>query len=196
MINTLKRQDAIEKYPILPLRVYNPKKDEDDIYFPKVYANYVLTLSAKSYNGYLKLIGTELRDLAAQLNADSLIFLGDIDLPWRYRDDDYKPAKEALEYLADNKIGKRFRGAIEVTKSELPTFMKHLAWLVSRNAVLPYVHFTDPEQTFMGSICQYGSLHISTKNKKTDTLFRRLIAKSIFRYIKSGICDNLVFKGN
>lgn len=194
MFNTLKRQDAIKKYPILPLRVYNRKKDEDDIYFPEVFANYVLTLAAKSYKGYLKLLGTELRDLAVQLSADRLIFLGDIDLPWRYKVHDYKPVKEALEYLADNKIGKRFSGGIEVTIAEVPTFMKHLAWLVRSNAVLPYIHFTDPEQTFMGSICQYGSLHISIKDKKTNNLFRKLIGKSIFRYIKSGICDNPVFK--
>ena len=35
-----------------------------------------------------------------------LIFLGDLKIPWLSREHDYKPAKQGLQYLVENKIGK------------------------------------------------------------------------------------------
>jgi hypothetical protein len=173
MLVKINRQDCIDKYSNLPLRQYNPKEKEYDFYYPKVFANYVLTLSSKSYKGHIKLLGIELTRLTSNMNCDKLIFLGDEKTPWLYREQDYTPAKDGLQYLKDNKIGKRFNGALQVDSIQLQTFIKHLAWLVRANAVLPYIHFTDPGQNITGNICQYGNLHISTKNKKQTSILRK-----------------------
>jgi hypothetical protein len=74
MLTKINRQDAITKYPSLPLREYNSKKGDYDFYYPKVFANYVLTLSSKSYKGHIKLLGTEIIDLTTKLGFDKLIF--------------------------------------------------------------------------------------------------------------------------
>ena len=60
MLIKIDRQEAINKFPNLPLRHYNPKEDEDVFNYPKVFANYVLTLPSKSYKGHIKLLGTQL----------------------------------------------------------------------------------------------------------------------------------------
>jgi hypothetical protein len=196
MLVKINRQDCISKYPNLPLRVYNFKEEEYDYYYPKIFANYILTLTSKSYKGHMRLLGTELTSLITNFGYDKLIFLGDEKTPWLYRDHDYKPAKEGLQYLKDNKIGKRFNGALQVDTTQLPTFIKHFAWLVRSNAVLPYIHFIDLGQNIIGDICQYGNLHISLKNKKVDTFFKEVISKSKFEYLTDGNCYNKFSKSS
>jgi hypothetical protein len=169
--------------------------DEEVFNYPKVFANYVLTLSSKSYKGHIKLLGTELASLASNFGYDNFIFLGDENVAWLQGLNTYEDFQESLRYLVDNKITKRFNGALQVDTAEIPTFIKHLAWLVRTNGVLPYVQFIDPGQNIIGSICQYGNLHISTKNKKADKKFKDAVRKSLFTYLKTGSCYNKFSKG-
>ena len=189
MLIKIARQEAIDKFPNLPLRHNNSKEDEVFNY-PKVFANYVLTVPSKSYKGQIKLLGSQLASLANNLGFDNFIFLGDEDIAWLRRLNTYENFQEALQYLADNKIGKRFNGALQVDTLEIPTFIKHLAWLVRTNGILPYVHFIDPSQNVIGNICQYGNIHISIKNKTADKNFKDAIAKSQFTYLTDGSCYN------
>jgi hypothetical protein len=190
MLIKIDRQEVIDKFPNLPLRHYNPKENEDVFNYPKVFANHVLTLPSKSYKGHIKLLGTQLVSLANNLGFDNFIFLGDKDIAWLRRLNTHENFQEALQYFVDNKIGKRFNGALQVDKAEVPTFIKQLAWLVRTNGILPYVHFIDPGQNIIANICQYGNLHISTKNKMADKNFKDAIAKSPFTYLTDGSCYN------
>ena len=135
-------------------------------------------------------MGKELTTLTKDFGFDKLIFLGDIDIAWLRREHDFKPAKEALQYLINNKVGKRFNGALQVDITVLPTFIVQLSWLVRTNAVLPYVYFIDPEQSFIGTICQYGNLHFSTMNEATDIRFKNTISKTKFEFMTESICYN------
>ena len=123
MLIKIDRQEAINKFPNLPLRHYNPKEDEEVFNYPKVFANYVLTLTSKSYKGHIKLVGTELVSLAKYLGFDNFIFLCDENTAWLRRLNTYENFQESLEYLVDNKLGKRFTGALQVGTTQLPTFM-------------------------------------------------------------------------
>lgn len=190
MLIKIDRREVIDKFPILPLRHYNQKDDEEVFNYPKVFANYVLTLPSKSYKGHIKLLGTQLVSLANNLGYNKFIFLGDKDIAWLRRLNTYENFQEALQYLVDNKISKRFNGALEVDMAAIPSFIKHLAWLVRTNGILPYVHFIDPGQNIIGNICQYGNLHISTKQKTADKKFKDGIAQSAFTYLTEGSCYN------
>ncbi|MFM2363451.1 MAG: hypothetical protein RLZZ316_2353, partial [Bacteroidota bacterium] len=183
MLYKLNRQKAIDDFPILPLRYYDKKKDDYIFKNPKVFANYVLAVLAKSKKGYIKLMTTELIKLIEVGGGDKLIFLGDLDIPWLKRLNTHASFQEPLQYLIDNKIGKRFNGAIQVSIKELPVFIKHLTRLVSSNGILPYVHFTDPKQSFLGDFCQYDDLHLSTMNKPVDKLFQQFICTSKFELL-------------
>lgn len=188
MLIKLDRQDTINKFQNLPLRHYNPKEDEEVFKSPDVFANYILTLPSKSYKGHIKLLGTQLVSLAKNLGYINFTFLGDMDTAWLRRLNTYENFQEALQYLVDNKIKKRFNGALQVDIAELPTFIKHLAWLVRTNGILPYVYFIDPGQNIIGNICQHGNLHISPKNKMADKNFKDAIEKSSFTYLSDGGC--------
>lgn len=190
MLIKIDRQEAIASYPILPLRHYDKKKDEDVFNYPKVFANYVLTLASKSFQGHQKLLGTQITFLTKSLGYDHLIFLGDIDLAWLRRIGTYETFQKELQYLVNNKIGKRFSGALRVDINELPIFIKHLSWLVRTNGVVQYVHFTDPGQNIVGDICQYGNVHISTKNKTADNRFKDIVPKSKFTFLTDTNCIN------
>ena len=172
------------------LRHYNKKEDEDVFNYPKVFANYILTLPSKSYKGHVKLLGAQLVSLVNNLGYDNLIFLGDVDIAWVRRLNNYETFQDSLQYLVDNKIKKRFNGALQVYAAEIPDFIKHLAWLVRTNGILPYVHFIDLDQSIIGNICQYGNLHISTKNKTADKKFKNAIESSSFTFLAEANCYN------
>lgn len=178
-----------------PLREYNAKENDFEDYFPETFRSYVLTLSSKTYRGHTSSLANEFTKLIRNLGIDNVIFLGDMKFAWLSGNSDYKPAKEALEYLAANKLGKRFNGALKVSLSELTIFMKHIAWLVRTNSVVSYVHFMNEAQTILGSICQYGNLHISTMNKMSDKQFRGEINNTHFEYASSEECSSQFPKG-
>jgi hypothetical protein len=196
MLIKIDRQEAITRFPNFPLRHHNPKEDEEVFNYPRIFANYVLTLPSKSYKGHIKLLGTQIVSLVKNLGYDNLIFLGDEDIAWLKRFKTYPNFQEALQYLLDNKIGKHFNGALQVDTTEIPTFIKHLAWLVRTNGILPYVHFIDPGQNIIGDICQYGNLHISPKTKTADKHFKEVVAKSKFVYLPDESCYNKFSKSN
>lgn len=195
MLIKIKRQEAFNKFPILPQRYYDKKKDEEVFNSPKVFANYVLTLSSKSYRGHQKLLGTQIAFLVKNLGFNHLVFLGDIDIAWLKRLITDENFQEALQYLVDNKIGKRFNGALQVDINELQIFLKHLSWLVRTNGIVQCVHFTDPGQNIVAEICQYGNVHISTKNKKADERFKEIVSKSQFTYLTDTSCSSEFSKG-
>ena len=196
MLIKINRQEAIAKFPILPLRHYDKKKDEEIFNSPKVFANFVLTLPSKSYRGHQKLLGTQIIFLVKNLGYDHLVFLGDIDIAWLKRLDTYGSFQEALQYLVDKKVGKRFNGALQVDIDEIQIFIKNLSWLVRTNGIVQYVHFTDPGQNIVANICQYGNLHISTKNKTTDKRFKDIVSKSQFIYLTGTNCTNKFSKSS
>jgi hypothetical protein len=188
MLTTIKRQECLEMYSAFPLRSYNFDKDEEVCFYPEIFRSYILTLPSKSFKGHLKALGIELTKLMKTFSADSLIFLGDTETPWLYQDNDYKPVKDAKEYLTANKIGKRFSGALQVDMSILPIFTKHIAWLTRCNAALPYFHFIDKEQNIVGNICQYGNLHLDTLNEQADKIFNPFVEVSKFNYGDNNSC--------
>ncbi len=196
MLIKIDRQEAINKFPILPLRHYDKKNDEETYYSPKLFANYILTLPSKSYRGHQKILGTQIAFLVKSFGYNHLVFLGDIDIPWLRRLDTYESFQESLQYLVENKIAKRFNGALQVDIDELQRFIKNLSWLVRTNGIVQYVHFTDPGQNIVADICQYGNVHISTKNKTADKRFKEIISKSQFSYSTEADCINKFSKNN
>ena len=190
MLTKIRRQDCLDQYQTFPLRGYDYNNDEETFFYPKVFKSYILTLPSKSFKGHVKALGIEINKLATAHQFDTLLFLGDTEIPWLYQNNDYKPVKEAQEYLTGKKIGKRFNGALQVETSDLPTFIKHRAWLTRCNASLPYFHFIDKGQNIVGSICKYGNLHLDTMNEQADKAFKLLVDSSKFEYGDKNSCYN------
>jgi len=196
MIFKIDRKEAITRFQNLPLRHYDIKEDEEVFNYPKVFANYILTLPSKSYKGHIKMFGEELVKLLEALKCDYLIFLGDSDLAWLRRFKEHESFEDSFQYLISNKIGKRFNGAIQVPLSEIPLFIKHLAWLVRTNGIVQYVHFVDPNQNIICDICQYGNLHISSKTKAADILLKNAVSNIKFEYLCEDTCYNKFSKSS
>ena len=185
MLVKIKRQDCLNIFSKFPLREYDPKTDEEKFFYPKVYATTGwLTLNSKSKGGLTKLLAIELTQLIKNLGYDKLIFLGDTNQCWTSKlslqRDDYKPLKEALEYLMNNKIGRKYNGALEVDQLELFVFLKHFYCLTRCDASLPYFHFMDKGQNLIGNIHYTGEVRIDTLNKVTAKKVSTLIPKTNF----------------
>jgi hypothetical protein len=189
MITKINRQIAIKKFPNLPTRQWNPKEEDFNSNFPKTLRSYVLTTVSKSYRGHISAMATEITRLIKELEQENLVFLCDLETPWLSRSHAYKYAIDAQQYLSENKIGKRFNGALQVPTGDLATFIRHLCWLVRTNAILPVVYFTDTKKSFFGTFCQYGNLHISTITEMFDTKLRKEMIKTELSFIKTVCFD-------
>lgn len=190
MLTKIKRQDCLDKYTSFPLRSYNYQNDEELYSFPKVFKSYILTLPSKSFKGHVKSLGVELVELTKVLKTDTLIFLGDAEIPWLYQQNDFNPVREAQLYLVHKKISKTFKGGIWVDITELLQFTKHLSWLTRCNPSLPYFYFIDEAENVLGNICQYGNLHLSTLTKQSDKLLNQFLITSKFQIGNNNSCYN------
>jgi hypothetical protein len=179
MIAKIKRQECLEKYSKFP-QIFN----EDEFYYPKLIREYVLVLPIVSVDKYSSKLSQQFTLLVDYLGLDSLIFLGDYKTAWLRQDNDFKPAKKALEYLKMQGIGVRFNGGIEVSAEDLPVFSRHLFWLTRCNASLPSFHFLNNKQEILGNICKYGSVHVQTLSKRTDNKLQTVISKTEFSLLK------------
>jgi hypothetical protein len=159
-----------------------PKTDRvgDSFFYPKEVKYRVLLLPSKSAKGHAKLLASEIVALLRPLNQPALVFCSEQAHPWRRHESDYPPVQEALLYLKQNKVGKSFDGALEVDVAEQATFFKHLFWLVRCHAALPIIHFMDLEQSIVGTICQYGGLHISMLSTAAESKLQHALALSKF----------------
>ena len=175
MIKKIARQEALELYPSRPYLTYDNEKDEETYHYPKYYSRYYLSISAKSIKTHIPRIIAEFLKVCKACSIDQLLFLGQWETPWLFQQNDYIRAQEAMNFLKSNKVGKRFNGALMVNISDLPHFMKHLAWLSRCNATLPYFHFTDPGENIVGHLCKYGNLHLDTLNESTDKLVKEAL---------------------
>ncbi|RYZ94693.1 MAG: hypothetical protein EOP47_27345, partial [Sphingobacteriaceae bacterium] len=184
MIKKISRKQFLLDFPEIPQSNYKT----DEYTFPQVYDSYILTLSSKSARGHAKLLGVELSKLMANLNINNLSFLGDTRLPWLYQDNDYSPVKQALQYLSVNKVSKSFNGALNVDLNSLPEFIIHFFWLIRCNAALPYFNFTDTSFNIVGSICQYGNVHLSILNEETDEVFEKALLQTKFVVFDDNSC--------
>ncbi|MEP7256465.1 MAG: hypothetical protein ABI666_11865 [Ferruginibacter sp.] len=190
MLFKIKRKDCFDKFPKFP----KSNNYREEFFFPKCYKGYTLTLDALSLKGHIKLLSEELTSLVGLFGYDTLIFLGDAKNPWLWQDNDYKPVKEALHYLKVNKISRTFNGGIKVGKAELPTFLKHLTWLVRCNSALPDFYFMDEGQNIVGNICKYANIHLFTVNELTDKIFSKNIKSTRLESTGADNCYNKYYK--
>jgi hypothetical protein len=165
-----------QEYPCFP-SVDNQK---GIFLFPKVYQTRILTISSKSAKAHAQNLSKELDRLLNLIGIENILFLGEYRSAWRYHDNPYPPVQDALGYLVQNKVTKKFDGALDVSKNEWSSFFKHLFWLVRCNAALPTIYFVDNQQTMLGSMCQYGNLHLSTLNAEAGNRFLQAIDKTSF----------------
>ena len=174
MLKKINRKAFLEKHPkFIQASAYRNK-----YIFPETFDSYILYVEANSTVGLCNNLSKELTGLLKIMQYEHISFLGDSTIPWLYRDHDYRPVKRGLDYLVDNKISKSFNGAIQVSTTDLPEFLKHLFWLVRCNGIVMYVHFSDPGFNIMASICKYGNIHFSTLNEETDRAFNKALEKT------------------
>lgn len=188
MITKVNRKLCLEKYPSLPSLIWVKSKKDYDEFYPDFYDFFILKISGKSFETKIKRLGKEMKNVFAKMGCKDLTFLGDMNTPWLYRDNDYKPAKLAVDYLKENKLGKKFNGALKVQIEDIPVFIGHLAWLTRCNTVVPDVHFTNLAHSIVGHVCQYGNLHLSIVNSEIEGSLMRILESSKFEFLTDGNC--------
>jgi hypothetical protein len=189
MLKKISRKAFLNTYPNFPTTDYRK-----DIYtFPNYHKQYILYVEAKSTRGLCNIVSQELAKLTTLLDYENISFLGDNTAPWLFREHDYKPVTTALNYLAENKISKSFNGAILTNAHNQTEFTKHLFWLVRCNGVVFYPYFSDVNFNIVGTICQYGNIHLSTLNQKSDQLLNNMIQKTKFIITDKSKCTGRIY---
>ncbi|MEO8173646.1 MAG: hypothetical protein ABI581_11205 [Sediminibacterium sp.] len=162
----------------------------DEFIYPKVHSSFIFTLVSKSVKGHTRQLAKELGIFCKNVSISHLIFLGDSKRAWLYQENEYKPAKDAYNFLAENTVTRRFNGGLKIDCESISTFLYHFIWLTRSNASLPYFYFMDENQNVLGHICQYGNLHIEILNPKFEKRFKEGIQKTNLLLLKGGSCYN------
>jgi hypothetical protein len=108
---------------------------------------------------YLESLSDGILKLSEKLNWQSVVFLLDYSTPWLYQDNDYKPARKALDYLKEIGTGEAFSGGFKANGQELKELTKNLFWIIRCNAALPDCFFSGVGTDFAADICKYGNIH-------------------------------------
>lgn len=175
MLIKIKRKDAFDRYPKFPWHNY----ETDEWYFPRDCKNGILTLSSNSMEEHAEMLSSSIIKLMNAFNADSLIFLGETEMPWLRQRNDFQPLKTAQAYLKENKVGQRFDGALDVSIADMNEFIGHL--LGFARCRWPIIHFMDKEQSMVGNICKYGSMHYCLLKEEITELFEKAIGEGDFK---------------
>jgi hypothetical protein len=184
MLTKLKREVCLQAYPNFPLRHYDEISDEEEYYYPEVYATHWLKLNSTDKEERTEDLAQELTGLINSLGYSQIIFLGDTEQNWisdlGLEHNDYDKFNQAKQYLTANNIDHHFNGGVQVAISELPEFIRHFYCLTSCDSTLPYFHFMDPEQNIIGFIHYSGEVRIDRMNRSTEELFKKVIADTMF----------------
>lgn len=185
MLTKIKRDECLTVFSKFPLREYDKTIDDEIVTYPNIHSLYWLKLDNTSSRHFANELAKQVTLLYEKLNIDRLVFLGDTKSSWISKRmaerKDYKPLINAVTYLTDNKIGRRFNGAIEIDFKEFKTFIKHFYIMTKCEAAFSYFHFLDKAQNLIGYIHYDGELRIDTLNKKTNDLFIKAIKETKFK---------------
>ncbi len=133
----------------------------------------ILISSQQGEKEYLNDIGQSLADLSG--NYGKLIILGDWNTPWLSQQNDYPPAREAIQFL-NKKIKKTFNGGLILDSGVISEFIPHLFWLTRCNPNLPELMMTFINSKTVFGICKYGVLHLEfyddQERKKLSKFFK------------------------
>lgn len=171
----------MELYSRLP--VSNDLKEE--YFFPKILRSYILTSDSKED---IEKLCFDVVDWVQRMGFESLIFLGETEMPWLSQKNDAKQAKEAVQFFKAQKIDVRYNGGFIVDNRALPEFITHLFWLTRLNASFPMVYFTDKNQGLIGNLCKYGNLHIFTLSEAIDNFILTVVGESHFKLAEGMQC--------
>lgn len=184
MIKKVSRKRFLKNYP--NFAVASPYRNK--YFFPETYNSYILYAESRSTIGLCNNVSAGTTALIKGMGFQEMFFLGDTTSPWLFRDHDYKPVKQGLDYLVQQNISKSFNGAINVNKINFSVFLKHLFWLVRCNGVVFSPHFSDAQFNVIMSICHYGNIHLSTLNETTDQLLNTSVLSTGLKFLKKERC--------
>ncbi len=136
---------------------------------------YTMISSKTNSVDYLNDVSKSIEGLRNHLKAQNLIVIGDWPTPWLVQENDYKPVKEAQDYLKLS-ISSDFDGGFLLSDADLIAFIPRLFWLVRCNASLPDFLMTFENSKTAISICKYGVLHIESYDQEE--------LKTIYHYFK------------
>lgn len=130
--------------------------------------------SKKDHQNYLKDLGTFLERLRVILKEEKLMILGIWNTPWLIQENDYYPARVALDYLK-TRIDSNFAGGFFLKGEELIEFLPHLFWITRCNMSLPYFYMAFAKSTLIINLCKYGVLHIQIFTKNDQQVIETLL---------------------
>jgi hypothetical protein len=155
-------QEEVDSINEERLQIFNREKDNTDT--ASIEENYTATLV---YNfpyapieNYAENLAKGLVMLAERLNWESTIFLLVYPTPWFSQENDHEPVKKAFDYLRKIGVTDIFNGGFKANGKGLEELLKHLFWITRCNASLPHCFFSGIKKDLIGSICQYGNIHL------------------------------------
>ena len=183
MLKKINRQDCLATYSIFPTRYYDPKEEDEVMYFPEPYATYWIKPEKKT-SSLEEDIALEVEKLYNALNIRCLIFLCDFDSTWitsnALCNRNNKALQKSIDYLRTNKVNEKFNGGISVDKDELRVFIESFFTLTRYDSTFSDYYFTDEDKTMIGYIHYSGEVRIDALTEQFNSFFLRAVKQTNF----------------
>jgi hypothetical protein len=185
MTKLIVRDRCLKEYPDFPLQSYNEAEDHEFFIYPEVISGPWIRMDLSDDSDHSDALARELTELISAVGVKSLIFLGDTEQSWltslSLQRNDYQPLAAALAYFITLGVEPGFNGGIEVSISDLQTFLIHFYSIVRCDASLPYIHFIDNYRQIIGIIRYSGDVRLDRFTEEADKRLEQLVNQSSFR---------------
>ncbi|MEZ4804715.1 MAG: hypothetical protein R2852_04325 [Bacteroidia bacterium] len=158
-------------------RDINPFPYSEELVFIE---NRLIISSKDNTSEYLSDIANSIEKIRLELKETDLIVLGVQNTPWLYQENDYLPAKNALNYLKQ-RVNSEFNGGFLLKEESLLEFIPHLFWLTRCNTSLPHFYMSFPKSKTIISICKYGVLHFEFYNQEEKMRILQILSGLNFK---------------
>ncbi|MBK8171363.1 MAG: hypothetical protein IPK60_13595 [Sandaracinaceae bacterium] len=127
--------------------------------------------AAEDVSEFPQRLGDALALTLEQLGYRSVIAAMERRVPWLAQSNDFPPVAEALDALRGRFLTSDFDGGLEADLADISALTATLFWLTRGCASLPQIYFVTASAPWVGSLCQYGVLHVEFFDASERTRF-------------------------
>ena len=134
-------------------------------------------------------IGKLSHQLFKLLDWSEVLLISDSTRPYLAQTNDYPPVTNAEKTLFKLGFDRKLTDGIIVSMPVVDSLFSSFFRIVRYNASSPYIFFSSPKSSIIGTLCKYGNFHFELYDQTEEEKLMSAIDESEFSLIENGICE-------
>ena len=173
MIHAISKSELLRKHP----QLFNKSS--------KFISTFAFSFQSESYDAFLEELSLLMKNLLLEFHSKYIAAIPETKFRGINFDGDSNEIVDARNYFSTVSDTKQWEGLM-IFEGDVREFLKHLFWITRLKASTPIINFIDENNNFIGNLCQYKHIHISTLNMESDKLFKEKVSRGLMVISSSG----------